>query len=120
MNMGTDVDRTTTARSPDREPDWWHRDHPTFTALAGFFSGMVFVIVVPGAFAGLMRLLFDYETAEEFFPFVLLTLVVPITLLGLPRTRRYGKYFLLGMVLTAVVVVGVAALVFYLMVRVNR
>lgn len=118
--MGTDVDRTATTTAPEREPDWWHRDHPTFTALAGFFSGLLFVTVVPGAFAGLLRLLFDYETAEEFFPFVLVTLVVPITLLALPRSRRYGKYFLLGMALTAVVVVGVAALVFYLMVRANR
>ena len=34
------------ARTPT---DWWHRDHPTFTALTGFFTGLVFVTVVPGA-----------------------------------------------------------------------
>lgn len=118
MTRGTDVDETTS--SPESPPDWWHRDHPTFTALAGFFSGMLFVTVVPGGFAGLLRVLFDYETAEDLFPLVLLTLVVPITLLAVPRSRRYGKYFLLGMGLTALVVLGVASLVLYLMVRVNR
>ena len=79
--------RTSTGRRT-REPDgparrdWWHRDHPTFTALAGFFSGMLFVTVVPGAFVAVLRLLFEYETAEDLFPLVLLTLVVPIALLA--------------------------------------
>jgi len=108
------------AGEPAEQPDWWHRDHPTFTALAGFFSGMLFVTVVPGGFAALLRLVFDHDTAEELFPFVLVTLVVPIALLAVPRTRRFGKYFLLGMVLTALVVLGVASLVLYFMVRADR
>ena len=119
-NAGTDVDEGATPEAPERQPDWWHRDHPTFTALAGFFSGMLFVTVVPGGFAALLRLLFDYDTAEELFPFVLVTLVIPVALVSLPRTRRYGKYFVLGMVLTALVVLGVASLVLYFMVRANR
>ena len=118
MNTGTNVDETTTGSS-DRPPDWWHRDHPTFTALAGFFSGMLFVTVVPGGFVAILRLLFEYDTAEDLFPLVLLTLVVPIVLLAVPRTRRFGKYLLLGMVLTALVVLGVASLVLYFMVRAN-
>lgn len=105
--------------SSQRQPDWWHRDHPTFTALTGFFSGMLFVTVIPGGFASLLRLLFDYETAEALFPLVLVSLVVPMTLLTLPRSRRYGIYFLIGMVLTALVVIGVASLVAYFMVRAN-
>lgn len=116
MNTGTDVEETTTEPT-GRPPDWWHRDHPTFTALSGFFSGMLFVTLVPGAFVAILRLLFEYETAEDLFPFVLLTLVVPITLLAVPRSRRFGKYLLLGMVLTALVVLGVASLVLYFMVR---
>lgn len=99
------------------QPDWWHRDHPTFTALAGFFSGMLFVTLVPGGFAGLLRLLFDYDTAEKLFPFVLVTLAVPIALLAVPRSRRLGIYFVIGMVITALVVLGVASLVLYFMVR---
>lgn len=101
----------------EKAPDWWHRDHPTFTALSGFFSGMLFVTVVPGGFAALLRLLFDYGTAEELFPFVLVTLVIPIALVAVPRTRRFGTYFVLGMALTALVVLGVASLVLYFMVR---
>jgi len=121
-NKGTSADpaATTSSASPGRRTDWWHHDHPTFTALTGFFSGMLFVTVVPGGFASVLRLLFDYHTAEELFPFVLVALVVPIALLGVPRTRRFGIYFAIGMVLTALVVIGVASLVAYYMVRSNR
>lgn len=98
------------------EPSWWHRDHPVFAALAGFFTGLVFVIVVPGAYAGLLAALLDYESAEELFPFVLVALAVPIGLLAHPTTRRFGRYMLLGMVSTALVIGGVAALVLWLLV----
>lgn len=125
MNTDTSADSAATRSSGpapgsvERHPDWWHRDHPTFTALTGFFSGMLFVTVVPGAFASILRLLFDYDRAEELFPLVLLTLIVPIVLLSVPRSRRYGIYFVIGMLLTALVVIGVASLVAYFMVRVN-
>jgi 4-amino-4-deoxy-L-arabinose transferase-like glycosyltransferase len=97
-------------------PSWWHRDHPTFSALTGFFTGLVVVIVVPGAFAALLRLFFDYDTAEELFPFVLVTFAVPIGLIVAPRTRRFGRYMLLGMLATAVVMLGVAALVVWILI----
>ena len=100
-----------------RQPDWWHRDHPTFTALAGFFSGMLFVTALPGAFAGILRLLFTFETAEKYFPLVLVVLVVPLVLLLSPRTRRFGGFMLVGMIITALVVIGVTSLVLYFMVR---
>ena len=64
-------DRQTTEPEDDREPDWWHRDHPTFTALSGFFTGLLFVALVPGGFVGLLRLLFADDTAKELFPLVL-------------------------------------------------
>ena len=98
------------------EPSWWHRDHPTFTALTGFFTGLVVVIVVPGAFAAMLRALFDYDTAEDLFPFVLVMLAVPIVLIAVPRTRRFGRYMLLGMLATAAVVIGVAALVVWILI----
>ncbi len=98
------------------EPSWWHRDHPTFSALTGFFTGLVVVIVVPGAWAGILRALFDYDTAEDLFPFVVVTLAVPIVLIAAPRTRRFGKYMLLGMLATAAVVIGVAALVVWILI----
>ena len=64
MNTETRPDSAASS-SPDARVDWWHRDHPTFTALTGFFSGMLFITVIPGGFASLLRLLFDYNTAEE-------------------------------------------------------
>lgn len=96
---------------------WWHRDHPVFASLAGFFTGLVFVVVVPGAYAALLSAVLDYESAEELFPFVLVALAVPIALLVHPRTRRFGRYMLLGMVSTALVVGGVAALVLWFLVN---
>lgn len=96
---------------------WWHRDHPVFASLAGFFTGLVFVVVVPGAYAALLAAVLDYESAEELFPFVLVALAVPIALLVHPRTRRFGRYMLLGMVSTALVVGGVAALVLWFLVN---
>ena len=105
------------ARETQRAPDWWQRDHPHAAAISGFFAGMLFVTVVPGGFVGLLRLLVGHETAEELFPFVLLALVVPMGLLASPRTRRFGTYMVIGMVLSALVVVSVASLVLYFMVR---
>lgn len=96
-------------------PDWWHRDHPVFAALSGFFTGLLTVILVPGAFAAILNVLFTYERAEDFFPFILLVFAVPLGLIAAGRTRRFGKYMLLGMALTAVVVIGVAALVVWIL-----
>ncbi|HQR25726.1 MAG TPA: hypothetical protein PLP61_01695 [Nocardioides sp.] len=100
-----------------RELDWWHRDHPTFTALTGFFSGLLLVTLLPGIFVALMSGIFDERTAEEAFPFVLLAFAVPLGLLAFPRTRRFGKYLLLGMVVTLLIVFGVGTIVFWLMLR---
>ena len=99
-----------------RQPDWWHRDHPTFTALTGFFTGLAFVILVPGAFIAILHLLFSDDTSEDLFPFVLVTLAVPIGLMVVPRSRRFGTYMLIGTLATALVVLGVAGLVLWYMV----
>jgi hypothetical protein len=103
------------AASDTAGPNWWHRDHPVFFALSGFFSGLVTVIVIPGAFAAILNALFTYERAEDYFPFVLVVFAVPFGLIAAHRTRRFGKYMLLGMTLTAVVVIGVAALVLWIL-----
>lgn len=103
----------------DRTFEWWHHSHPTFAAIAGFFAGMLFVTALPGAFAGILRLLFSYERAEELFPFVLIALVLPFTLLAKRKTRRFGTYMFIGMGITALVVLGVASLVLYFMVRMD-
>lgn len=97
------------------EPSWWHRDHPTFTSLSGFFTGLLFVILVPGIYAGLLSVLVETETAEELFPLVLVTLGIPIALTIAPRTRRFGRYMLIGIVTTAVVVLVSAGLVLWIL-----
>ncbi|MBU2698611.1 hypothetical protein ABFU82_11135 [Nocardioides sp. WV_118_6] len=94
-----------------RRPDWFHRGHPVFFPLAGFFTGMVSIIVVPGLYAAIIKWIAGYKRVEELFPFVLLLLVVPIGLLVPHHTRRFGRYMLLGMLSTLVVVAGVGAAV---------
>ena len=101
----------------EQRPSWWHRGHPTFAALTGFFTGLLFVALVPAAFVGLLSLVFDTDRVEELFPFVLLTLVVPLALVANHRTRRFGTYFWIGMLLTAVVVLGVGGLVLWYLVE---
>jgi 4-amino-4-deoxy-L-arabinose transferase-like glycosyltransferase len=98
-----------------RSPSRWHRDHPIFNALSGFFTGLVTIIVVPGAFAAILGTMFDYDRAEELFPLVLVIFAIPLAMLAAPRSRAFGKYMLLGMALTAVVVVVVAALVLWIL-----
>ncbi len=100
----------------DRQPDWWHRDHPTFASLTGFFTGLAFVILVPGLFIALLHVLVDDESAEDLFPLVLVTLAVPLGLVLAPRTRRFGLYMLIGVTVTALVVGGVAGLVLWYMI----
>ncbi|QIK76959.1 hypothetical protein [Nocardioides piscis] len=102
--------------TPERTFEWWHRSHPTFAAISGFFAGMLFVTALPGAIAGVLRLLFSYERAEELFPFSLVALVLPIVLLAKRKTRRFGIFMVIGMAITALVVAGVASLVLYFMV----
>ena len=73
--------------------------------------------VGPGLFAVALGLNFEYHTAESLFPFVLVTLAIPLGLVIVPRTRRFGTYMLIGMVTTALVVGGVAAVVLWYMVN---
>lgn len=102
--------------SHDRPLGWWHHSHPTFAGITGFFAGMLFVTALPGAFIGILRLLFPYETAEKLFPLVLIALALPIAMLVKRKTRRFAQFMFVGMVVTALVVLGVASLVLYLMV----
>ena len=101
--------------SQERHFEWWHHSHPTFAGITGFFAGMLFVTALPGAYAGLLRLLFDHETSEQLFPFVLLALALPIVLLVTRKTRRFAQFMFVGMIVTALVVGGVASLVVYFM-----
>jgi hypothetical protein len=101
------------------EPSWWHRSHPTFAGLVGFFSGVAYVLVVPGAFAAVLRLLLGDTTAQRLFPLLFLLLVVPLGLLIPRRTRRFAQFMLFGVVTTALVIGLTAALVIWVMVQID-
>ncbi len=105
-----------TEGSRERPFEWWHHSHPTFAGITGFFAGMLLVTALPGAFVGILRLLFSYETAERLFPLILIALAVPITMLVKRKTRRFAQFMVVGMLVTALVVLGVASLVLYVMV----
>src|SRR3954453_18054198 len=68
----------------DPPPSWWHTSHPTFAGLVGFFTGVAYVIVVPGGYAALLGLLVSDSTAQKLFPLVLVALIVPLVML-VPR-----------------------------------
>jgi hypothetical protein len=116
MSIESETPASTPASTEAPQVGWWHRDHPTFTALSGFFTGLVFVCLVPAAFAGVLTAVFGSRRVEELFPLVLVMLVVPLVLVLLPRTRRFGTYMWLGIVTTAVVVVGVGGLVLWILI----
>lgn len=108
---------TSTQTTDQDTPDWWHRDHPVFTPLTGFFSGLAFTLVVPGLFAGILEAFFSQHTVTDLFPLGAVLLVVPLVLIVRTRTRRLGLYFLLGMVTTAIVVLGAASISLWLLTR---
>ena len=73
--------------------------------------------LVPAAFVGVLSLIFDNDRAEDLFPFVLVTLVVPIALVVSRGPAGSAPTSAIGMVLTAIVVVGVGALVLWYLVE---
>jgi hypothetical protein len=107
--------------SPDEgpEPSWWHRSHPTFAGLVGFFAGVAYVIVVPGGYAALLGLLVSDTTAQQLFPLVLVALVIPIGLLVPRRTRRFAQFMFLGIISTVLVVAATAGLVIWAMIKID-
>jgi energy-coupling factor transporter transmembrane protein EcfT len=101
------------------EPSWWHRSHPTFAGLVGFFTGVAYVIVVPGVYAALLGLLLSDSSARRLFPLIALALLVPLALLIPRKTRRFAQFMLLGVVATAVVIGVTAALVIWVMIKLD-
>jgi hypothetical protein len=104
---------------PAPQPSWWHRSHPTFASLVGFFSGVAYVIVVPGIYATLLGLLLSDSAAQRLFPLIALALLVPVALLIPRKTRRFAQFMLLGVVSTAAVIGLTAALVIWVMVKLD-
>lgn len=102
---------------PAPAPSWWHRSHPTFAGLVGFFSGVAYVILVPGLFAAVLSLVLSDTTVQRLFPLVGLLLVIPVVMLIPRRTRRFAQFMLLGVASTAIVIGATAALVIWVLVK---
>lgn len=96
---------------------WWRSSHPTFAALTGFYAGLVYIILVPGVAGAILAAVVGQDRAEELFPWLGLTLVVPLALLLPRKTRRFAQFVWLGIISTFVVVVGIGALVLWLMIK---
>jgi hypothetical protein len=107
-------------RDEHDEPNWWHRSHPTFAGVAGFFTGIVFVIAVPGLYATLLNAFLGEKTAERLFPYVLIALLIPIGLLFARKTRRFGQLMLVGMVATVLVVAVTAGIVLWVLISLDK
>jgi hypothetical protein len=118
-DSGTPIIDPPAEEEPATDPSWWHRSHPTFAGLVGFFTGVAYVIIVPGTYAALLSLLVSDTTARRLFPLGILALVVPLALLFPRRTRRFARFMLLGFVLTAVVIGLTAVLVIWLLVQLD-
>lgn len=96
---------------------WWRSSHPTFAALTGFYAGLAYIILVPGVAGAILAAVVGQDRAEELFPWLGLTLVVPLALLLPRKTRRFAQFVWLGIISTFVVIVGVGALVLWLMIK---
>ena len=95
------------------EPRFWHRSHPVFTPLAGFFTGVLLVVVVLGLLGAILDLVVGYDVGEHPWVFlvalgVLLALNLLLVVLG--GTRRFARYMLFGVLTTPAVVAAVASL----------
>jgi hypothetical protein len=104
---------------PGPAPSWWHRSHPTFAGLAGFFTGVAYVIVVPGIYVAVLSLLLSDDSVQRLFPLVAVALIVPLVLLIPRRTRRFAQFMLIGVVSTALVIGLTAGLVIFAMVQLD-
>lgn len=91
--------------------------HPTFVALTGFYVGMLLMIVIPSGFAAVVTQLTSAGSLTSYAPFGLLPFAIPLVLIAIPDTRRFGRYMLLGMVSTALVVAVVGGGVLYYLVN---
>ncbi|CAN5341796.1 hypothetical protein BH09ACT12_BH09ACT12_09540 [soil metagenome] len=101
-------------------PSFWHRSHPVFTPLTGFFTGTLLVLLVVGILGIVLKALFDVDLSEHPGPFLIAILslfVLNVVLLVAPGTRRFARYMLFGLLATPVVVGGIAALTLFVLVK---
>ena len=95
-------------RPTGRRRRFWHRDHPVFTPLAGFFTGVLLVVVLGGLLGALLDLVVGYDVGAHpgccCWPSPGSSWSTWCSLAP-RRTRRFARYMLFG-VLTTPAVVG--------------
>lgn len=92
---------------PDESDESEEPERPepsTKTAILGFYFGVVCMLFAPVLYFSATRWLFPDATAGDLAPFALLQLAVPAILVAVPRTRRFGLYMVLGLIVTGIVV----------------
>ncbi|WP_170219464.1 hypothetical protein [Nocardioides litoris] len=104
---------------PAGPPRFWHRSHPVFTPLAGFFTGMLLVVVVLGLLGAILDQVVGYDVSAHPWVFLLalgVLLVVNLGLVVVEGTRRFARYMLFGILTTPAVVAAVAALTAWILI----
>jgi hypothetical protein len=116
---------------PDRHPDDgptgaddarvapWRRDHPVVTPLAGFFTGVLTVVVVLGLLGAILDVV-GYDVSAHPWVFLValgVLLAVNLGLVVAGGTRRFARYMLFGILTTPAVVALVASLTFWLLLK---
>ncbi|WP_148614509.1 hypothetical protein [Nocardioides rubriscoriae] len=102
------------------QPRFWHRDHPVFTPLAGFFTGVLLVVVVLGLLGALLDLVLGYDVGAHPWVFLValgVLLAANLVLVVAGGTRRFARYMLFGVLTTPAVVVAVGALTLSLLIK---
>ncbi len=120
VRVGPDTPADGVAGSTDVAPRFWHRDHPVFTPLAGFFTGTATILVVLAALGWLLDVVLGYDVSDHPWAFLLavgLVFLVVLVLVALPGSRRFARYMLLGVLVTPTVVALVAVATTYLLIR---
>jgi len=106
-------------RKAETGPSFWHRSHPIFLPLSGFFTGTVLVVLVLGGLGLILKALFGVDLSEHPGPFLVAILslfVINVVLLVAPTTRRFARYMLFGLLVTPVVVGAVGAVTLFLLI----
>lgn len=110
------IDQVSRSARPNQEhPTQQAPAHPVRNPVSGFLTGMVLVVVVPALTLTGVESTLGYRMTEQLAPLLALLLVLPLGLAASRRTRTFGLYLVLGMLVTLLVVVGVSAAVVWVM-----
>ena len=103
------------ARLGQEHPTQQAPAHPVRSPVGGFLTGMVLVVVLPALALSGVHSVLGYRMTEQLAPLLTLLLVLPLGLAASRRTRTFGLYLALGMLVMLLVVVGVSAAVVWMM-----